>query len=59
MKSVLILFVGLTLAACGVDGEPVYPTANGVVSLSNNGVSVGTDLALTQAPLTLSLGVGL
>lgn len=59
MKLVLITFVGLGLAACGVDGEPVYPTTNNVVTLSNNGISANTNLAVTQGPLTVSVGVGL
>ena len=59
MKTVLIFLISLTLAACGVDGEPVYPSASSEVSLSNHGVSVGTRVAATQGPLTVSLGVGL
>ena len=58
MKYTLIGALALFLAACGVDGEPVYPTANTEVSLSNSGVSVGTNLAVSQGPLTLSLGLG-
>ncbi len=47
------------VAACGTDGEPIYPTASSEVSLSNHGVSVGTRVAATQGPLTVSLGLGL
>ncbi|AXI41470.1 hypothetical protein [Sulfitobacter sp. SK011] len=59
MKSVLIVGAVLTLAACGVDGEPIYPTASSAVTLSNHGVSVGTNVALNQGPLWVSLGLGL
>lgn len=58
MKYTLIGVLALFLAACGVDGEPVYPTANADVSLSDSGVSVDTRLAVRQGPLTLSLGLG-
>lgn len=59
VKMILILCLGCTLAACGADGEPIYPTASSEVSLSNNGVSVGTRVGATQGPLTVSLGLGI
>ena len=58
MKYALIGTVALFLAGCGVDGEPVYPAANAAVSLTNSGVSVGTNVAVSQGPLTISLGLG-
>ncbi|MGJ8616351.1 MAG: hypothetical protein ACSHWS_05885 [Sulfitobacter sp.] len=59
MKPLLIVLIGLTLAACGADGEPIYPSARSEVSLSNHGVSVGTRVAATRGPVTISVGVGL
>ncbi|MGC1496910.1 MAG: hypothetical protein WA790_13950 [Sulfitobacter sp.] len=59
MKLVVIVCASLAVAACGADGEPIYPTVNNDVTLSNSGISANTNLALRQGPLTVSLGVGL
>ncbi len=59
MRPTLILMSLLALAACGADGEPVQPTANTHVTLSNDGVSVGTAVGLRRGPFNLTLGAGL
>ncbi len=59
MKPVLVAFAGLLLAACGVDGEPFYPTVDNEVSLSEAGVSTDIDIAVNVRPLTRSSGGGL
>ncbi len=55
----IVLVGGLAfLAGCGTDGEPVKPTADSSITLSNNGVSVATNLRLNRGPFTIGLGVG-
>jgi len=49
--------LGLTLlAGCGVDGEPVRPSLNAGVSVSQNGVHTGGSLGLNKGPFNLRLG---
>jgi hypothetical protein len=59
MKPILILCALASLAACGADGEPIYPTATNQVTMSNNGVSAGTRFGASKGPFNVSLGVGL
>lgn len=59
MRRVLILLSALAVAACGADGEPITPTANSSVTLSNNGVRIGTNVGLGKGPFKLNLGLGL
>ncbi len=56
MRCTFIVMSLLALAACGADGEPVQPTANTQVTLSNDGVSVGSEVGLRRGPLNLTLG---
>ena len=58
MKRVIAVLGLALLAGCGADGEPVKPTAQSSVTLSNNGVSVATNLRLNRGPFTLGLGLG-
>ena len=53
------LVISLLLAACGADGEPVTPTRDATVTISNNGVSAHTSVGLRQGPLSVTLGLGL
>lgn len=59
MKRAIALFLMITLAGCGADGEPVQPTANAAVTLTPNGVSLGTRLGFGRGPLRVSLGATL
>lgn len=58
MRWFSVLMVVGCVAACGADGEPVQPTRNASVTLSNSGVSGDTNLGVTQGPVSLSLGLG-
>ncbi|MFK7874301.1 MAG: hypothetical protein AB8B71_00765 [Paracoccaceae bacterium] len=46
----------LGLAACGVDGEPITPTANVNVGVGSSGVNAGVNLGLKQGKWALNLG---
>ena len=59
MRLPLIISAALLLAGCGADGEPAQPSAHANVTLNQNGVNVGTTLALRQGPFSVNLGVGL
>ncbi|MBD3664034.1 hypothetical protein [Sulfitobacter aestuariivivens] len=60
MRRIFAVICALTfLAACGADGEPVQPTGNANVSISSSGAYVGTNLAIGQGPVRVSLGLGL
>ncbi|WP_174234478.1 hypothetical protein [Sulfitobacter sp. SK012] len=56
MKRLSLLLVLTALSACGVDGEPVRPTVDGAVTLSNSGVRVGGVLGINKGPLSVGLG---
>lgn len=45
------------LAACGVDGEPIQPTAAAGVSVTPNGVYPSAGVGLRTGPLSLWLGL--
>jgi ABC-type glycerol-3-phosphate transport system substrate-binding protein len=47
------------LAACGADGEPVQPTMNSTITLSDSGVGANTSIAVNRGPVTIGLGLGL
>ena len=53
---IFALLSGASLAACGVDGEPVQPTLNAGVGVSNSGVHVGGAVGLHKGPLSIFLG---
>ena len=59
MKVWLALGVVASLAACGVDGEPVQPSGGATVTLSNSGLGLGTHVGLRQGPVSVGLGLGL
>ena len=59
MRIIAALIVSGALAACGADGEPVQPTMNSTLTLSNSGVGVQTDLSVTRGPVTFGVGLGL
>lgn len=49
----------LMLAACGADGEPVTPTRDATITLSDHGVSGVARVGVNQGPVTVTLGLGL
>ena len=59
MKKLTLLIVLAALAACGADGEPVQPTRDATLTLSDSGLSADTRFGVTRGPVSLSLGLGL
>ncbi|WP_081780997.1 hypothetical protein [Sulfitobacter noctilucae] len=59
MRWILAMGLGTLCAACGADGEPVQPTRNATITLSDAGVSGGLGLGMTQGPVSVSVGLGL
>lgn len=51
-----LLFSVLALAACGADEEPIKPTANVNVGVSNSGVQTGASVGLKKGPFNINIG---
>jgi hypothetical protein len=47
------------LAGCGADGEPVQPTRDATITISQNGLSGVARVGVRQGPVAISLGLGL
>lgn len=57
MRRWILAIVSLVLvSACGVDGEPVRPSLNAGVGVSNSGVHAGGTVGLHKGPLNILLG---
>lgn len=59
MKWALGSLLVLVLAACGADGEPVTPTRDATITLSDHGMSGAARVGVSQGPVTVTLGLGL
>ncbi|OUS38276.1 hypothetical protein A9Q94_02960 [Rhodobacterales bacterium 56_14_T64] len=55
-KWILTLMAVAIVSACGVDGEPVQPSLNAGVSVSNSGVHARGGVGLNKGPFGLYLG---
>jgi len=47
----------LGLVACGVDGEPLQPSANLNVGVGTDGIYTGGTIGLSQGPISVGVGV--
>ena len=59
MRPVIILLTLMGLAACGADGDPVPPTRDATITLTDDGFSGIARVRVTQGPVSVSLGLGL
>ena len=60
MKKLAAALALLTLAACGVDGEPVRPSMATTVGVGSGGdVYGGTSVGATLGNVTVGTGLGL
>ncbi|MFC4218031.1 hypothetical protein [Pseudophaeobacter arcticus] len=61
MKTWMVNLIGITvlaagLSACGVDGEPVRPSLNAGIGISNSGVHAGGSVGLQKGPVNVLVG---
>ena len=58
---VAVLLAGLVgcLAGCGVDGEPIRPSAGAGVRVGTDGVSASTGATVRSGPFSAAWGVSL
>lgn len=54
--SFLCLLAITTLAACGVDGEPIRPSLNAGVGVSDSGVHTNGRVGLHKGPFSVLFG---
>jgi hypothetical protein len=57
MKVIAALTALVFLAACGVDGAPLRPSATVGVGIGTSGVSVGGKASVGKGPVTVSVGL--
>ncbi|MEL6100670.1 MAG: hypothetical protein AAFV87_05590 [Pseudomonadota bacterium] len=57
MIRVLPIIALLFVASCGVDGEPVRPTADVAVGVGSSGVHAGARVGVESGPVRVSVGV--
>ncbi len=56
LRVILVVAAAVTLAGCGVDGEPVQPTVSASVGVGSSGGYVGGGVGLNRGPLGIYLG---
>ncbi|WP_242654669.1 hypothetical protein [Shimia aestuarii] len=49
---------GLTLAGCGVDGEPWTPTMGANIGISPSGVYTSSHVGASNGPISITIGGG-
>lgn len=59
MRSFVALISIVFIAACGANGEPVRPSVNTGVTVSNSGISTNVSTGVKLGGVDLSLGLGL
>ena len=57
MKRALCVLALLSTAACGIDGEPVRPTANVGIGIGSGGVHAGGTIGVSRGPLSVGVGI--
>ena len=59
MRFFALLAALALLGGCGADGEPVPPTRDATITLSDPGLSAQTRVGFGRGPVQVSLGLGL
>jgi len=54
-----MLGLGLFLAGCGADGEPVRPSMNANVGIDERGMSVNTGAGFVHGRMSMHVGTAL
>ncbi|EEX08638.1 putative lipoprotein [Ruegeria lacuscaerulensis ITI-1157] len=57
LRVIALIGAVFTLAACGVDGEPVQPTLNANVGVSSSGAYVNGGVGLHKGPVSVFFGI--
>lgn len=52
-----LLAVAATVAACGVDGEPLKPSATAAVTLTPDGLSTSGGVSVRKGPISVGLSL--
>lgn len=47
----------MAIVSCGVDGEPLQPTANLGIGIGSSGVHAGGTIGVSQGPISVGVGV--
>lgn len=53
MKPFLLGLALLGLTACGVDGDPVTPSANATINIGTNGISTSAGIGVRKGPISI------
>jgi hypothetical protein len=56
LKAIVLTGILVVLAGCGANGDPLRPTASSNLSIGTNGVSAGTNLAVTNGFFSVGIG---
>lgn len=56
-RLILALTTAAALSACGADGDPLQPTANLGVNVSNSGVHAGASVGVRKGPVSINVNV--
>lgn len=56
MRVFAALGLVVLLAACGADGEPVTPTMNGNIGVSNGDVYGSASVGIYDGPISITIG---
>lgn len=57
MTRILCLLSLLTVAACGVDGEPLEPHGSVAIGVGSGGVHAGGTIGVSRGPLSVGVSV--
>ncbi len=57
IRLIAALLTAAALTACGADGEPIQPTANLGVNVSNSGVNLGASIGARKGPVSVNVNV--
>lgn len=57
MKWIVTLGLLAALCACGVDGEPIQPTARVNIGIGANGISPNVSVGANRGPVAVRIGL--
>ncbi|MTI03041.1 MULTISPECIES: hypothetical protein [Alphaproteobacteria] len=57
LRAIALVAATAMLSGCGADGEPIQPTLNANVGVSNNGAYVSGGVGVNRGPLSVFFGL--